>query len=992
MTPNEDTEEILQEMTGDTAEDTAEDIMDVDELLEYMRHDAYKPLTVQELVEVFGLTGGDAFRDFVKLLNRLEDEGEVVRTRTNRYGVPERMNLVVGRLQIKARGFGFLTPDTPGEPDIYIPASDMNGALSGDKVMARIEKGSAHGMRREGKIIRVLERAANRVVGKFVRHRDHAFVTPLDKRFPQDVFIGAEDMLDAHDGYVVVAEITEFPTATRGPEGKVVEVLGHPDAPGIDILAVVRKYGLPEAFPDEVLEAAEAIPLELSAQDYEGRRDLRDEVIVTIDGEDAKDLDDAVQVERLENGNYRLGVHIADVGYYVKEGSPLDKEAFKRATSVYLVDRVIPMLPQRLSNNICSLNPKVDRLTLSCEMEITPAGEIVRHDVFPSVICTTERMTYTNVRKILDDRDEALIARYEPLVPMFEAMKELAEILNRKRMARGAIDFDFDEVKVVVDDEGHPIDIVPRHRSIAERIIEEFMLAANETVAEHFHWLEVPFIYRIHEEPSLEKMMEFNEFIHNFGYHVKGLGNHVRPRALQDILEKANGTREERVIATLMLRSMRQARYSPECVGHFGLAAEFYTHFTSPIRRYPDLCIHRIIREVLAGPLPEKREQRLRDFVDMAARQSSERERVAQDAERECDQLKMVEFMLEHLGEEFDGIISGVTQFGLFIQLENGVEGLIHVSYLNDDYYVFNDKQMALVGERARRVFRLGDPVRVEVIAASKENLTVDFGLVAHRREGTMVFDEGVETVVYDEDLNPRERKRAMRERAQRVQERRGGRRDWDPGAGTGRDEGRQQRPGRRGELAGDGANDRRGERREGFGRRERERPGSHDRIGGNGRTGERDGAGGHGRMGERERASGHGRTGERDRAGGHGRMNGRDRFGRNDRAGGYGGPGADQPARRERGRRLSELRGEQHRGRGPEGGSDPVEGPDWEVDVGDAAGFAGTRRPGPAGGPGRGGKKSGSTRKSKTARGRTGRASAFASGGVKASRKSRGR
>lgn len=740
-----------------------------------MRHDAYRPLTVQELAEAFEVEGGDGFRDFIKLLNQLEEAGEVVRTRTNRYGVPERMNLVVGRLQVKARGYGFCQPEAPGEPDVYIPASDMYGALPNDKVMVRIEKTSSGGSRREGKVIRILERGADRVVGKFTRHRTHGFVTPLDKRFPQDVFIAAEDALDAHDGFVVVATITEYPTTTRGPEGRVVEVLGHPDAPGVDILGVVRKYGLPEDFPEEVLRAAELIPIELSEADFEGRRDLRDEIIVTIDGEDAKDLDDAVQVERLENGNYLLGVHIADVGYYVKENSALDKEAFKRGTSVYLVDRVIPMLPQRLSNNICSLNPQVDRLTLSCMMEITPAGEVTRHDVFPSVIKTTERMTYANVRRILVEHDEALIERYKPLVPMFERMEELAEVLNQMRMRRGAIDFDFDEVKVVVDDEGHPIDIVPRPRSVAERIIEEFMLAANETVAEHFHWLDVPFIYRIHEEPTIEKMMEYNEFIHNFGYHVKGLGNHVKPRALQDILEKAEGTREQRVIATLMLRSMRQARYSPECTGHFGLAAEYYTHFTSPIRRYPDLCIHRIMREALRGSLSDKRDQKLREFVETASIQSSERERVAQDAERECDQLKMVEFMQEHIGEQFDGIIGGVTQFGLFVQLQNGVEGLIHVSYLNDDYYVYNERHVALVGERTRRVFRLGDPIRVEVVGASKENLTIDFSLVAHHREGTMVADDGGETVVYDEDLEVGARKRAIRERSQRRRDHRGG-------------------------------------------------------------------------------------------------------------------------------------------------------------------------------------------------------------------------
>ncbi|MCF8568193.1 ribonuclease R [Alicyclobacillus tolerans] len=749
-------------------------MVDRNELIAFMQHDVYRPLTVQELVAEFGMDSGDDFRAFMKLLNELEEQGAVVRTRTNRYGVPERMNLVVGRLQMKARGYAFLISEIPGEPDLYIAGTDLNGALSGDKVMARVERATG-GPRREGKVIRVLERANNRLVGKFTKHRDHAFISPLDKRFPQDVFIAGEDTLDAHDGYIVVVEITAFPTPTRGPEGKVVEVLGHPDAPGVDILGVIRKYGLPEEFPENVIAEAEAIPLELSAADYEGRRDLRDEVIVTIDGEDAKDLDDAVHVKPLANGNFELGVHIADVGYYVKEDSQLDKEAYTRGTSVYLVDRVIPMLPQRLSNNVCSLNPQVDRLTMSCIMEITPVGEVVNHEIFPSVIRTTERMTYTNVNRILVDRDEETVARYRDLEPLFLRMEELARILRTRRMERGAIDFDFDEVKVIVDDLGHPTDVLPRKRAIAERLIEEFMLVANETVAEHFFWLNTPFLYRIHEEPDLDRMLEFNEFVHNFGLHVKGLGNKIHPRSLQQLLEKVDGTREQRVISTLLLRSMKQARYAPECVGHFGLAAEYYTHFTSPIRRYPDLMIHRIIREALRGKMGEEREERLREKVDTAAIQSSERERVAQDAERETDQLKMVEYMLDHLEEEFDGIISGVTQFGLFIQLQNGIEGLIHISYMADDYYVLNEKQMALVGERTRRVFRLGDPIRVQVIGASKQDLTIDFELVSHLREGTMVVEDGVSVVIYDEDLGPKERRRQIAER-QSSQNRRGGR------------------------------------------------------------------------------------------------------------------------------------------------------------------------------------------------------------------------
>jgi ribonuclease R len=755
------------------------------QLLDYLEKQADKPLTVRELTDAFEIVGSDDFREFVKLLAELESTGEVVRTRTDRYALPDKMNLVVGRLQMKARGYGFVLTDD-GEADVYIPVGEMGGAMSGDKVMARIEgngnlRGSPYasgqgagasasaGKHREGKIIRVLERSANLLVGRFTRHHDYGFVTPADKRMVQDILVPSGHTADAHDGYVVVVEITSYPTGTRGPEGHIVEVLGHPDEPGIDILTVVRKYNLPEQFPDAVLHAAEQIPLDLTDDDLVGRRDLRRETIVTIDGEDAKDLDDAVHVKELANGHFELGVHIADVGHYVREGSVIDKEAYRRGTSVYLTDRVIPMLPQRLSNNICSLNPQVDRLTLSCIMEIDESGAVLSHEITPSVIRTTERMTYTHVRNILLDEDESVRERYAALVPDFQRMERVALILRDRRMRRGAVDFNFDEIKVNVDNIGRPTDITTRQRSIAERIIEEFMLVANETVAEHFYWLGAPFVYRVHEDPDMGKMLDLNLFLHNFGYALKGVGNKVHPRALQDVLNEIQGTREARMLSSLMLRSMRQARYSPDNLGHFGLAAEHYTHFTSPIRRYPDLMIHRIIRESLEGPLAGAREEQLRALVASAALQSSERERVAQDAERECDQLKMVEYMQAHVGEEFDGLISGVTQFGLFIQLQNGVEGLIHVSYLTDDYYALNERQMALVGERTRRVFRLGDPVRVEVASANKETLTIDFQLVSHYREATFVGGRANGEIVYDEDLSRRDRARAETERAERA-------------------------------------------------------------------------------------------------------------------------------------------------------------------------------------------------------------------------------
>jgi len=671
----------------------------------------------------------------VKLLNQLENEGKIYRTRNNRYGVPERMNLLRGRIQAHPKGFAFLIPDEPDHPDVYIHANDLKTAMNGDIVLARVtSKGGADG-RPEGEVVRVVQRAITEIVGTFENYESFGFVIPDDKRINRDLFIPREGMRGAVTGQKVVARIVTYPEGRSAATGEIIEILGHKDDPGVDILSIIRKHQLPERFPDDVMAEAEAVPDRISEEEIvaQGRRDLRSKKIVTIDGEDAKDLDDAVCVERLPNGNYLLGVHIADVGYYVKENSALDREAYRRGTSVYLVDRVIPMLPHRLSNGICSLNPKVDRLTLSCEMEFdAETVRLVRHDIFPSVIRTTERMTYTNVRKILVDDDPELKERYADLVDMFKLMEELARKLRAKRMKRGAIDFELAEAKIIVDENGKPVDIVKRERSIAEMIIEEFMLAANETVAEHFHWLKVPFLYRIHEDPDPEKLQHFIRFAANFGYIVKGKGNKVHPRALQDLLEEIRGTKEETVISTMMLRSMKQARYEAESLGHFGLAAEFYTHFTSPIRRYPDLVIHRIIREVLAngGTLSAKRIDELAGKLPDIARQSSERERVAVEAERDTEQLKKCEYMLDKIGEEFDGIISGVTSFGIFVELGNTVEGMIRLSDLTDDYYHFHEEHMALIGERTARVFRIGDEVRVRVERVNMDEHQIDFSIV----------------------------------------------------------------------------------------------------------------------------------------------------------------------------------------------------------------------------------------------------------------------
>lgn len=777
------------------------------QLLDFMRETAYKPMTYQELEQHFDIQDAANFKVFLAMLTRLEEEGQILRTRSDCYGVPERMNLLRGRLQAHAKGFGFLIPDETGHPDVYIHANDMKTAMHGDIVLVRITSKGTDGTRMEGAVVRVVKRAVEQIVGIFENHESYGFVIPDDKRINRDIFVAREHMHGAVTGQKVVVRIIVYPEGRAAAQGEVIEVLGHKDDPGVDILSIIRKHQLPEAFPAEVMAEAEAVPDAISEEEIvsQGRRDLRGRTIVTIDGEDAKDLDDAVHVVKLPNGHYELGVHIADVGYYVPEGSELDREAYARGCSVYLVDRVIPMLPHRLSNGICSLHPHVDRLTLSCVMEFDEKMRPVRHDIFPSVIRTVERMTYTNVRKIVEGEDPEVIARYAELEDFFLLMKELALKLRKRRMQRGAIDFDFEESKVIVDEQGKPVDIVKRERSIAEQIIEEFMLAANETVAEHFHWLRVPFLYRIHEEPNAEKLFHFMAFAANFGYVVRGKGNSVHPRSLQTLLEEIEGTREQTVISTMMLRSMKQAKYDAESTGHFGLAAEFYSHFTSPIRRYPDLVIHRVIREVIqnGGTLSEKRQEYLQTRMPDIALQSSARERVAVDAERDTEALKKAEFMLDKIGEEFDGIISSVTSFGMFVELDNTVEGLIRLSDLTDDYYHFHEQHMLLVGERTSNIFRIGDEVRIRVGRVNLEDYTIDFELVSSspRYSDRDVREFGL-------DLRKRSRGGKGAERsggrgAGRGGERGGNRaaRGDERGGGNGR-RGRQGGPGARAEAA----------------------------------------------------------------------------------------------------------------------------------------------------------------------------------------------
>ena len=698
-----------------------------DRIKGFIHEKSYHPLSYEELAVVLDVPQEDrgALR---QVLDEMEAEGQIFKTRKGKYGAPERMGLVAGRFQGHERGFGFVISDEPNQEDLFIQMDNLNGVMHGDRVVAKITKYPESNRRAEGEIIKILNRANDKIVGIFERSGSLGFVTPDHRKIRPDIIVPMDKTMGALPHQKVIVEITRYPEQERNAEGRITEILGDAEQAGVDVMSIIRTYNLPLEFPDEVTGEAGAVPQELSAEELEGRRDLRELTMVTIDGEDARDLDDAVSLEMKEDGIYRLGVHIADVTHYVREGSALDEEALKRGTSVYFPDRVIPMLPRELSNSICSLNPQVDRLAFSVLMDIDSLGRVISHEIFESVIHTNERMTYTKVYQILEDKDEALIEQYRPLVPMFEKMKELALILRKKRSLRGAIDFDFEEAKIIVDDNGKPIDIKRYPMTIANKIIEEFMLLCNETVSEHFYWANIPFVYRIHEDPDPEKIESLNAFLYNFGQRIKGSGN-VHPRALQDVLEKVKGTPQERMISTMMLRSLQKARYSDEHVWHFGLAAGYYSHFTSPIRRYPDLIIHRIMKEYIHGDFSEQRNEHYASILPEVTRQCSERERNAEEAERDCDDLKKAEYMQQHVMETFTGIVSGITSFGMFVELENTIEGLIRLSSMDDDYYRYDEKQYCLIGERTGNIYRIGDAVEIVVTRASPENRQIDFML-----------------------------------------------------------------------------------------------------------------------------------------------------------------------------------------------------------------------------------------------------------------------
>ena len=698
----------------------------------------YVPMKEKELA-VFLQVAGEDRAQLKQILEELVSEGKLSVTARGKYikGSGQAAAPLIGTFISNARGFGFVEIEGR-EEDLYIPAEYVGNAFHMDKVEAALlPKG--HGKRQEAKIVRVVERTMTHIVGTYEKSKNFGFVRPDNTRISCDVFIPVERSKGAVTGHKVVVELTDYGKGGRNPEGKVVEILGHINDPGVDILSIVKGYDLPMEFPEKVLNQAERVAKEVSEADMAGRRDLRDVVMVTIDGEDAKDLDDAVSVSFDEStGLYRLGVHIADVTNYVQENSALDREAQKRGTSVYLTDRVIPMLPHTLSNGMCSLNEGVDRLALSCLMQIDTRGDIVDYEIVESVICVNRRMSYTSVKKILEDNDVPETEKYAELVPQFKLMAELSGLLRAKRKKRGAIDFDFPESKIILEPDGHPVDIMPYERNTANMLIEDFMLAANETVAQHFYWLEVPFVYRVHEKPDTDKIQKLNIFINNLGYYMKAVGRkgrkvsdeEVHPKEIQKLLKNIEGTPEEAMVSRLTLRSMKQARYSTESTGHFGLACQYYCHFTSPIRRYPDLQIHRIIKEQLRGRLNQERMAHYRDILDNVAKHSSETERRADEAERETDKLKKAEYMSERIGEEYNGIISGITAWGIFVELPNTVEGMIHVSKLPGDYFCYNESTYEMTGEKTGISYRLGEPVRVRVAGTDSLTKAIDFDLV----------------------------------------------------------------------------------------------------------------------------------------------------------------------------------------------------------------------------------------------------------------------
>lgn len=704
--------------------------------------DLYTPMKLKELAMLLQVPK-EQREELRQILESLEAEGKIHLSKRGKYCKGEEKRLS-GVFRANARGFGFV--EIEGETsDIFIGEENTNGAFDGDTVEVSVIRESGK-RSREGRIIRVTARGLTKIVGLYEQRegKNYGFVIPDNPKIQKDIFIPGEKTKGAVSGHKVVAELTSYGGEGRKPEGKIVTIIGHVNDPGVDILSIVENYQLPTAFPEKVLHQAERVAKPVSEADRAGRQDLRGWQMVTIDGEDAKDLDDAVSLTR-DGDHYILGVHIADVANYVQENSALDREALDRGTSVYLVDRVIPMLPQTLSNGICSLNAGEDRLALSCIMTVDSRGTVIDHEIAETVIHVDQRLNYTSVKKILDDRDERERERYKDFIPMLELMKELSSILRGRRKKRGSIDFDFPETKMVLDEQGTPIDIKPYDRNVATKIIEDFMLLANETVAEDYCWQELPFVYRTHEAPDQEKIRALATFINNFGYSIHIGPNEIRPKEIQKLLAKADGAPEEGLISRLALRSMKQARYTPDNTGHFGLAAGYYTHFTSPIRRYPDLQIHRIIKDNLRGRMSEAKIGHYEAILPDVTKHASEAERRADEAERETVRMKKAEYMQQRIGEVFEGVISGMTKWGMYVELPNTIEGLVHVTNVRDDHYDYYEDRYEMAGEHTGKIYKLGQKIRVRVIDADRQMRTIDFAIAAEGegRDGEDEWQDG---------------------------------------------------------------------------------------------------------------------------------------------------------------------------------------------------------------------------------------------------------
>ena len=704
-----------------------------EKIVAFLKEPSYVPMKEKELACLMQVSAEDR-TEFKRLLQELILEGRIQVNRRGRYSVPDGKP-VIGTFIGHPRGFGFVEVEGRKD-DLYIPSAKTKGAFHQDTVEVRLLGGFSGG-RQEAEVVRILARGMTGVVGTYQQNKSFGFVIPDNSRFGRDIFVPGEKAGGAVSGSKVIVAVTDYGGPGKSPEGRVAEILGHINDPGVDILSIVKSCGIPDAFPPEALSEAEraadgpggkasAPDRAAAGEELSSRLDLRELPMVTIDGEDAKDLDDAVSLYR-KDGQYHLGVHIADVSHYVKEGSALDAEALRRGTSVYLADRVIPMLPHVLSNGVCSLNAGEDRLALSCLMTLNGQGEVTDYTIAPSVIRVKERMTYTCVAAILEKDGPEESARYESLVPMLRDMARLSGLIRERRHQRGAVDFDFPESRIRLDENGRPTQILPQQRNTATRLIEDFMLLANETVAQYFYWLQTPFLYRTHETPEQDKMRALAAFVHGLGYSMKVGQEEVHPKELQKLLERAEGTPEENLIGRLTLRSMKRAHYTTRCEGHFGLASRFYCHFTSPIRRYPDLQIHRIIKEQLSGRLDEERAAHYESILEEVAKQTSRAERRADEAEREVRKLKMTEYMEQHIGEVYEGIISGITSWGLYVELPNTVEGLVHVSALPGDFFEYDEAACEMRGTKTGVCYRMGGRIRVKVRFADRFTRSIDF-------------------------------------------------------------------------------------------------------------------------------------------------------------------------------------------------------------------------------------------------------------------------